>query len=144
MPRYPKTSQYEDSGYVALAPGDYEVELHEVQDTDRDGDKLIDKNNDYYVRFVFRVIGIDGQVSENFYFNEDHPNANVKLGKFKQFQTAAGIDSDSEGDTADLLKKRCMVSVVNREYNDKIYANIKQFYPLDGPPTKEDDDDLPF
>lgn len=152
--QYPATKPYDENGLAApLEVGNYKIRLKEVQESDQEGKKFIDKNNNQYVRFVFEVSGHDGNLLfDRFCFDEKALNANVQLGKFKQMQIAMGVDTDKPGDTKDLIGLKCMAYVTQRPYNGKTYNDIKRYFSLDSdeattpapPNSGPADDDLPF
>jgi hypothetical protein len=149
MGKYPKTDNYDENGFAPpLEEGIYTVKLNKIIEKDDKDQYLADKNGHRLERFEFTVKDhSENLLFDRFCFNEESPWANQYLGRFKQFLTAVDIDTDSEGNTSDLIGKSCNVRVKNRTYEGKVYNNINEYLPSDdtfSDDTNNPEDDLPF
>lgn len=154
--KYPPTEKYDETGYAPpLKPGDYVIQISAIKEEDKNGKPYKDKNGFLYCLFEFAVKDHRGnKLFDRFCFDENNPNLNINMGRFKQLQIACGIDTTQEGDTKDMIGKVCKAYVKTTEYEGKINNRIGEYkdtveefpdeeFPDDGPPP-HGDDDLPF
>ena len=146
---YPPTEKYQAIG-APLPAGEYVVKIKEITETDDYGEPFTDKHGFKYARFEYSVKDFpNNSLFDRFCFNEENPNANINLGKFKSLQEAIGVPVNTGGSFNDLIGKVCMVKTKVTNHNDKSYANITSYKPYDGslgevPETTKPEDDLPF
>lgn len=157
MTTYPITDEYDERGFAPpLTPGDYDIELVDVHETDKDDNPFKDKNGFEYISFEFSVVGYEeNKLFDRICFDENNQYANLNLGKFKQMQIALGVDTSKEGDTSTLIGKQCRAFVKNKVVGDRTYNNIVEYKPREGQTeqpnrpmqaqlNQDDNDNLPF
>ena len=145
MGNYPAVNDYNQE-FVTLEPGEYELELIEIYETDKNGMWLKDKNGESYELFVFDVAGVvGGRVMERFYFQTEGEYSHIRLSRFHQLLDAIGVDAAAPGETSGLIGKKCRATVTKTNAKDgRVFNNIKKYLPLLSVSAPRKEDDLPF